>query len=346
MAIDDGLTPARAARLLELKSTELDLALQLGHIDTAPGSAGGPPRVPRREVDRLRDAGGLPDELRERLRTVGTREGAGLLAISPERFTRLARAGHLTPVTFSVNRYHAVVWLYLAEELRRFARDHPALLGRAPAGRRALPRQGEDRRPRGWRARRLDLLVRAAAGPWQRAAALAAVLPPASLAGLVPDSAERAHLLLLRPAFIPVRARSAAARQVAERLLAADRPEEIHRYRMGLVRELAEARRMCPAPGPAMPAPRDDPRAAGAPGPGVVERAHTGTARPARAVGPGPGAVGSGAPPGSADPGPAGVRTRTGRRVAVRRPAGRGLLGRLRLWRPRGARAEASRERP
>ncbi|MFF3246426.1 DUF6397 family protein [Streptomyces sp. NPDC002870] len=94
------LTLGRAAQELNLKRGELDLAVQLGHIRTTPGASGGPPRIDRQEVDRLRGAEGFPDALRERVRTVGTIEGARLISISPARFTRLARTGHCIPIRF------------------------------------------------------------------------------------------------------------------------------------------------------------------------------------------------------------------------------------------------------
>ena len=52
------------------------------------------------------------------------------------RFTRLARLGLVVPVRFYLNRYRAVVWLYLAEELRQFADGR----GERPAAeRRRMP---------------------------------------------------------------------------------------------------------------------------------------------------------------------------------------------------------------
>lgn len=94
------LALGRAAQELGLKRGELDLAVRLGHVRATPGASGGPPRIDRQEVDRLRAADGFPDALRERVRTVGTMEGAELVSISPARFTRLARTGHFTPVRF------------------------------------------------------------------------------------------------------------------------------------------------------------------------------------------------------------------------------------------------------
>ncbi len=76
------------------------------------------------------------------------------------RFTRLARLGLLVPVKFYVNRYRAVVWLYLADELRQFAADerNAALLkGRTPEGLRDQLTEGLDLRPRNWRGRHLGV---------------------------------------------------------------------------------------------------------------------------------------------------------------------------------------------
>ncbi|MET7617589.1 DUF6397 family protein [Streptomyces sp. NPDC005408] len=245
------LALGRAAQELDLKRGELDLAVQLGLVRTAPGASGGPPRIDRQEVDRLREAEGFPDALRERVRTVGTMEGSGLVSISPARFTRLARTGHFTPIRFYLNRYRAVVWLYLAEELREFARANPALLsGRTPPALRTMLDAGEDRRARNWRGRGLGLLLRGTDDPWQQAAAIASVLDSATLAEVVPDPYERSHLRVLRPELVPGRPESAAAREVVERLLLADHPDEILWHRVSLAHALREARELRPAPRP------------------------------------------------------------------------------------------------
>lgn len=245
------LALGRAAQELGLKRGELDLAVQLGHVRTTPGASGGPPRIDRQEVDRLRAAGGFPDALRERVRTVGTMEGAELVSISPARFTRLARTGHFTPVRFYLNRYRAVVWLYPAEELREFALAHPALLsGRTPPALRALLAAGEDRRARNWRGRRLGLLLRVTEDPWQQAAAIASVLDSATVAEVVTDPYERSHLRVLRPELVPGRPDTPAAREVVERLLLADHPDEILWHRVSLAHALREARELRPAPRP------------------------------------------------------------------------------------------------
>lgn len=122
--------PGRAARELGLKRSELDLAARLGRIRTVPDEGGGGRRVPRAEIDRLSAEPGFPEALRESVRTVGTREAAELMEVAPTRFTRFARAGLVVPVTFYLNRYRAVVWRYLANELRAFAAapEHAGLL--------------------------------------------------------------------------------------------------------------------------------------------------------------------------------------------------------------------------
>ncbi|MFF3687129.1 DUF6397 family protein [Streptomyces sp. NPDC002187] len=246
-----GVAPARAARELELRRGEFDLAVQLGHIRTTRDADGGPPRVGQAEIDRLRGAKGFPDTLRARVRAVGTVEGAALVTISPARFTRLARTGHFTPVRFYLNRYRTVVWLYLADELREFARDHAELLtGRTPPAVLAALAAGEDRRARNWRGRRLGLLLRSTADPWERAAAIAAVLDPVTTAEVVPDPYERSHLRVLRPSLAPPLAQSPAAQEVVAGLLLADHPDEILWHRVSLADALREARRQGPAPRP------------------------------------------------------------------------------------------------
>lgn len=126
---DDELVGAdRAARELVLMRGEFELAVELGHVGVTTRGPLGRRRVARSEIDRLRSAEGFPERLRERVRTVGAARGAELMGISPGRFTRLARAGLLTPARFYLNRYRAVVWLYLVEELTVFAAAEPLLL--------------------------------------------------------------------------------------------------------------------------------------------------------------------------------------------------------------------------
>ncbi|MEU9607285.1 DUF6397 family protein [Streptomyces sp. NPDC048057] len=251
-----GVTPGRAARALELQRSEFELAVELGHIRRTGGDAGGPVRVAPGEIERWRQHEGFPDVLRRRLRTVGTQSGAELLSISSERFTRLARTGHLVPVRFYLNRYRAVVWLYLAEEVEDFALGHPELLtGRMPRGLRPLVDGGEDLRPRTWRSKRMGLHLRTAQDAWQRAAGIASLLDPLSVADVVPDPYERSYLGVLRPNLAPLRPASAAAHDLVRRILRADHPDEIGWYRASLARELIAAREVRPAPRPARDTP-------------------------------------------------------------------------------------------
>ncbi|WP_432126024.1 DUF6397 family protein [Streptomyces sp. bgisy082] len=245
------VTPARAARELELKRDEFRLAVQLGLVRTVPAGEGGRRKVERCELGRLKAAPDFPAGLRDRVRAVGTGEAAALLGITPERFTRLVRTGHLSPVRFSLNRYRAVVWMYVAEEVADFGRACPALLaGRLPLELRERLAAGEDLRPRNWRARRLALLLRAADDPWARASAVASLLDPLQVAEVVDDPYERAHLDRLRPPPPPGMPVPAAARELAERLTRADDPDEILWHRLSLALALDEARAACPAPYP------------------------------------------------------------------------------------------------
>ncbi|MEU9985001.1 DUF6397 family protein [Streptomyces sp. NPDC050856] len=242
----------RAAQELRLERGELDLAVRLGLVRTVPGETGGRRRVARAEIDRLRAGPDFPDGLRERVRTVGTAEAAELASITADRFTRLARTGHFSPVAFHLNRYRAVVWRYVAGEVSEFAREHPELLsGRLPRAVRARLDAGDDVRPRNWRARRLALLLRQAEDPWAGAAAIASLLDPVQLAEVVDDPYERAHLARLRPEPPYGRTDSARAREVADRLLLADDPDEILWHRVSLALALDEARALRPAPRPA-----------------------------------------------------------------------------------------------
>ncbi|MET9429715.1 DUF6397 family protein [Streptomyces sp. NPDC003036] len=245
------LTLGRAAQKLALKPSEFDLAVQLGHVRTVPGTGGGRRRVAQTEIDRLRGAPDFPDGLRERVRTVGTAEAAELASITADRFTKLARTGHLTPVRFYLNRYRAVVWLYLAGEVREFAAHHPELLtGRLPHALRARLDAGDDARPRNWRTRRLGLLLRGAEDPWAAAAAIATLLDPVQLAEVVDDPYERAYLDRLRPEPPYGRPESLSAREISDRLLLADEPDEILWHRINLALALDEARAVRRAPRP------------------------------------------------------------------------------------------------
>ncbi|GGJ90236.1 hypothetical protein GCM10011583_22020 [Streptomyces camponoticapitis] len=265
MEISETLAAGRAAQELRLRRGEFELATQLGHVRTVGGAVSGRRRVARGEVERLRRAAGFPEVLRERVRTVGTAEGAELMDISPGRFTRLARAGYLVPVRFYLNRYRAVVWLYLAEELRAFASGEPGLLtGRLPRTTTGTPDAGtegdaaagkaaravEDCRPRNWRGRRIGLLLHESDDRWERAAIVGSVLDPIQLAELVPDPYERACLNRLRPDLAPGRPGTEAGRETVRRLLSADDPDEISWHRSSLTALLADARRDRHAPRP------------------------------------------------------------------------------------------------
>ncbi|MHC0428902.1 DUF6397 family protein [Streptomyces sp. O3] len=226
--------------------------MQLGHIRGVPGPEPGRPRVPGSEIDRLRAAEGFPGALRERVRTVGTAEGAALLAIPASRFTRLARAGLLVPVRFYLNRYRAVVWLYLADELREFAPSHGALLtGAAPEAIRRRLEAGEDLRARNWRGRRRGLLARQAGDAWEHAAVTASMLDPEQVSDAVPDPYERAYLRRIGPRpYLAPGPPDALATQVAVGILFADDPDEIHWLHTTLAQDLEEARKQRPAPRP------------------------------------------------------------------------------------------------
>ena len=186
-----------AARELGLAPRALELAVRLGEVRTlrtegtdgtetadaeVARSAGGPVRdadatarggdaaaaggrrrlrVPRSELARLRAEEDFPDGLRAWLHTVDAGGGARLLGISSARFARLARGGCFSPVSFYVNRYRTVVWLYLAPELREFAQRRPELLaGYLPRGLRILLAEGVDLRAWHWRGRRVGELCR------------------------------------------------------------------------------------------------------------------------------------------------------------------------------------------
>lgn len=257
MTVDEGartVTPGRAAQELELRRDEFRLAVQLGLVRTVRAGEGERRRIERCELDRLRAAPDFPAGLRERVRAVGTAEAAALLGITADRFTRLARTGHFSPVRFSLNRYRAVVWMYLAQEVAEFGLTCPSLLtGRLPLELRERLAAHEDRRPRNWRTRRLGLLFRATEDPWARAAAIASLLDPVQVAEVVDDPYERSHLDRLRPPPPPGAPTGAGAREIAERLTRADEPDEIlwHRLSLALALDEARAQRQAPHPGDA-----------------------------------------------------------------------------------------------
>ncbi|KOG34540.1 DUF6397 family protein [Streptomyces resistomycificus] len=246
--------PSRAARELGLRRGEFDLAVHLGHIQTVPDAGGGPPRVARSEIDRLTSREGFPEYLRHRVKAVGTTEAAALMEVSPGRFTRLARLGLVVPVTFYLNRYRAVVWQYLAEELRQFAADQKntrLLTARMPEGLRDQLDAGLDLRARNWRGRHLGFLLRQAGDPWEQAGAVAAFLDPIKIAELVPDPYERSHLHRFRPGPPAHGVPGSPAARLAERIMTADDSDEIGWLRADLARVLQEARQHRPAPRPA-----------------------------------------------------------------------------------------------
>ncbi|MGP4001021.1 DUF6397 family protein [Streptomyces sp. 8N706] len=254
-AAGETLAFGRAAERLGLKPRELDLAVQLEEVRTVAVAGTVRRRVPCAEVERLRRTEDFPDGLRERVRAVGTAEASELMGISPERFTRLAKVGCFSPVKFYINRYRAVVWLYAAVELRKFAeRDQGLLRGSTPKNLRAMLDAGEDWRARNWRGRRIGQLARQTDDPWERAAVSAAVLSAEELAEVVDDPYERAYLRRLRPTLVPVSPDATATWDVVERLITADDPDEILWNRISLALSLDEAReaRPAPRPGPAV----------------------------------------------------------------------------------------------
>jgi hypothetical protein len=265
--------PSRAARELGLKRGEFELAVHLGHIRTLPDEGGGGRRVPRSEIDRLRAGDDVPDSLRKRVEAVGATEGAAVMEVAPGRFTRLARLGLVVPVTFYLNRYRAVVWQYLAEELRQFAADEKnsrLLQARMPEGLRGQLEAGLDLRPRNWRGRHLGFLLRQADDPWEQAGAVAAFLDPVHIAEIVPDPYERSHVNRFRPGPPAHGAPGSPAARLAEQIMTADDPDEIGWLRADLARVLEEAREHRPAPRPRPTAQPDPPVAH--PDPSVVAR--------------------------------------------------------------------------
>ncbi|MEC4020414.1 DUF6397 family protein [Streptomyces sp. H27-D2] len=247
------LALGRAAERLGLKTKDFELAVQLGEVRTVAVGDSGRRRVACEEVERLRRAEGFPETLRSRLWVVGTAEGAELMGISPGRFTRLARGGCFNPVRFYVNQYLAVVWLYLAADLVEFADREPDLLhGRLPAGLRSMLDCGDDWRPRHWRGRRAGQLMSRTEDPWERAAVPAALLDADELAEVVDDPYEQAYLRRLRPELTSSRGNAVASREVIDRVLKADEPDEVLWYRLSLALSLDEAREARSAPRPAL----------------------------------------------------------------------------------------------
>lgn len=186
------------------------------------------------------------------MRTAGTAEGAALLGISSVRFTGLARIGCVSPVAFYLNRYRAVVWLYLVDELAGFGAREPELLaGKSPVGMRTMLEGGVDRRARNWRSRRIDRLLSRTEDPWARAAVQASALDAVQLAEVVDDPYERAYLARIRPEPVFGRPGSVSGRETMGQLMLADDPDEILWRRVNLAMELdrARERRSAPRPG-------------------------------------------------------------------------------------------------
>ncbi len=247
------LAQGRAARELGLKRGEFDLAVRLGRVRTVPDEGGAGRRVTRAEIDRVTSEEGFPEVLRERVKAVGTSEGAALMGVTTARFTRFARLGLVVPVKWYLNRYRAVVWLYPAEELRQFAADEKnALLlnGRVPEGLRDQLDTGLDLRARNWRGRHLGFLLRQSEDPWARTAAVAALLDPAQVAEIVSDPYERAYMDRHRPDQPSHGAPDSPAAHVTARIMTAADPDEISWLRADLANGLEEARDHRPAPRP------------------------------------------------------------------------------------------------
>ncbi|MDP5315913.1 DUF6397 family protein [Streptomyces poriferorum] len=245
------ITASSAAAELELRRGEFALAVHLGIVRVGARQSGGRAGVHREEIDRLRSEDGFPGTLQERVRTVGTADGARLLGISPVRFSRLARAGCVTPVAFYLNRYRAVVWLYLAQELGGLAARSPELMvGNSPPWMRSRLDAGTDCRARNWRARRTERLLALTEDPWARAAVVGEALDPVQLAEVVDDPYERAYLGRVRPVPVFGQGGSAAGREAMAQLMLADEPDEILWRRVTLGMELDGARELRAAPRP------------------------------------------------------------------------------------------------
>jgi hypothetical protein len=256
--VEETLGMERARQELELDLGEFEVALQLAELRTVP-TGPGRRKVPYAEVERLRAEEAFPQALRRRVAVVGSVDGSELIGISRDRFAKLARGGLISPVRWYANRYRAVVWLYLADDVRRFARDHPGLLtGRLPADLREALAEGEDHRARSWRARRAAGFLRQAADAWGEAAVWAELLGSEATAQTVPDLYERTYLRRLRPGFPPGGIGSYAVREVVEATVLADHPDEIAAARVRLTEALHRARAERAAPHPELP-PAPDP---------------------------------------------------------------------------------------
>ncbi|MGA5223064.1 DUF6397 family protein [Streptomyces koyangensis] len=233
-----------AARALGVRQNELETAVGLGLLATTEGTGepGQRPKVPVSEIRRLLPSADQPDGLRAQVATTGARDGAALLGITEERFAKLARLGLLTPVRCHLNRYHCVVWRYLADELRAVRRHQaPHLTGQLPPPLRQLLATGDDARPRTWRRRVLAQRLGRAGTTWERAAAVAALLPRSHTAALLtPD--EQRSLDAARPRPLFARARSATAERALEPLARALPGPETEQYAAEFAELLDEAR--------------------------------------------------------------------------------------------------------
>ncbi|MEU9189690.1 DUF6397 family protein [Streptomyces sp. NPDC048484] len=283
------LAKSRAARELELKRGEFDLAVRLGRIRTVPDEGAGGHRVTRAEIDRVKSEEGFPEVLRERVKAVGTSEGAALMNITAARFTRFARLGLVVPVKYYLNRYRAVVWLYLAEELRQFAdnKEHaPLMNGRVPERLRDQLDAGLDLRARNWRGRHLGFALRQTEDPWARVAAVASLLDPIQVAEIVSDPYERAYMDRYRPDQDTHGAPDSPSARITARIMTAVDPDEISWLRADLANGLEEARDHRPAPRPttepgAPPVDHDRPAPLGVRRPPIEHRMPTEHRRPA-----------------------------------------------------------------
>ncbi|WP_047466711.1 DUF6397 family protein [Streptomyces sp. M10] len=238
------LSAEAAARALGLRRSEIETAVGLGLLATTEGAGepGERPKVPASEIRRLLPSVDRPDGLRAQVATTGARDGAALLGITEERFAKLARLGLLTPVRCHLNRYHCVVWRYLADELRAVRRHQaPHLTGQLPPPLRQLLATGDDARPRTWRRRVLAERLGRAGTTWERAAAVAAPLPRSHTAALLtPDEQRRLDAARPRPLF--ARARSGAAERLLEPLTRARPGPETEQYAAEFAELLDEAR--------------------------------------------------------------------------------------------------------
>ncbi|WP_129843573.1 DUF6397 family protein [Streptomyces sp. RFCAC02] len=241
-----------AAGELGASPAEVEAAVRLGLVRAVACTTSWEPRIPRAEIGRLRAGGGFTPALRRATRLVGATGAADLLAVSPARFTRLARGGCFRPLDFHVTRHRVIAWRYPAAELRAFAERNPGLLrGRAPDSLRRALRRGHDWRPLHWRSRRTAQLAGQAPDAWRRAAVHAAVLAPSALSTAVPDPRERLRLHRLLPPLArschgpgtgPVPEETPGFLFAVGALLTTTGPDEERHHRERLAIALAEAR--------------------------------------------------------------------------------------------------------